>query len=143
MINKSLVILLTIPFLASCSGYEETRNGEESIEVHERLTEFSIKNVMTMDDISELDEETYQKLHSKDFNLETDTIKVGENELSISYLAVTNGCADYTGNIAFKNDTLFLKLINVGEVVCTEESVDRVRFRIKNSDNIEYKIVKW
>jgi hypothetical protein len=143
MIYKSLPVLLTLLCLTSCISNEETRKVETSQSVHERLIEFSSKNIMTMDDISELDEATYQKLHSKDFNSETDTIKLEKDKLSISYLAITNGCADYTGDIAFKSDTIFLKLINVGEVECTEESVDRVVFIIKNPDNIKYKIVKW
>jgi len=98
---------------------------------------------MTMDDIVKLDHRAYQKLQSNEFNKKTDTIRFDKEIIYISYLSIVNGCADYSGDIEIKKDSIFLKLNNINGIECTEQRCDRLIFKIRNPNKEKYKVVKW
>lgn len=142
MFHKCTKLFLLFTILTSC--IEENRNKAKISWIpNEKLIDFDIQTVMTMDDIFELSDDESEKLHSDKFNPKTDTIIYKKNEIYITYLALTNGCAKYGGDLEIKNDTILLKLININDTECTEQSGDRVRFRIKNPENKRYTVIKW
>lgn len=109
----------------------------------DRLISFDDEFVMEMDSLMELDTSFYEAIFSAHFFDRTDTILFDENEIYISYLGVVNGCADYAGDIKFNGDSLILDLINTGNYVCTSQTCNRMRFRIKNEEKKKYIIKKW
>jgi len=131
-------ILILIGFLTSCG----TKSKTEFIP-HERLISFNDIFVMEVDSLLTLDSILQQSIYSDKFSDKTDTIQFNDNEIYISYLGITNGCAQYAGDIQFKGDTIILELINKGDYVCTSETCDRIKFRIKNEGNKKYIIKKW
>lgn len=74
--------------------------------------------------------------------MKTDTIRFENDFIYISYLSIVNGCSKYIGNIKIKNDSIHLRLIDTARYVCTEERVDRLVYKIKNSQNKKYIIKK-
>lgn len=85
----------------------------------------------------------HDSLFTKNFNPKTDTIKYTENEIYVSYLAGLTGCVKYEGDIEIKKDSLFLKLVQINNMACTELNIARITFKIKNKKNIKYKIAKF
>ncbi|MCZ8089125.1 MAG: hypothetical protein O9282_04025 [Flavobacterium sp.] len=81
-------------------------------------------------------------LFTKNFDPKTDTIKFYKNEIYISYLAGLTGCVEYGGDIEVENDTLFLKLVRINNMACTEFNIGRLVYKIRNSKNLQYKIAK-
>ncbi|MFM7857268.1 MAG: hypothetical protein ACKO96_36450 [Flammeovirgaceae bacterium] len=110
---------------------------------HEKLISFSDIFVMEIDSLLTLDSTLQQSVYSDKFSDKTDTIQFSDNEIYISYLGITNGCAQYNGDIQFKGDTIILDLINKGYYVCTSETCDRIKFRIKNEGDKKYVIKEW
>jgi hypothetical protein len=98
---------------------------------------------MEIDSLLTLDSTLQQSIYSDMFSDNTDTIQFSDTEIYISYLGITNGCAKYAGDIQFKGDTIILDLINNGDYVCTSETCDRIKFRIKNEGDKKYIIKKW
>jgi hypothetical protein len=98
---------------------------------------------MSMDDLVEAGDENYQKIEANNFDPKTDTILYDNGQIYVSYLSIVNGCGQYTGDIEIRSDSLFLKLVDVVGIACTEERCDRLVYRIKNKDNKEYKMIKW
>ncbi len=96
-----------------------------------------------MDELVELPTEEYRILKSEKFNSKTDTIRFEKDLIYVSCLSVVNGCGNYAGNIEFKNDSIHLKLVDTIGIACTEQRVDRLRYKIKNSENKKYGIKKW
>ncbi len=131
-------ILTLIVFLSSCGAKTKT----EFIP-HEKLISFSDIFVMEIDSLLTLDSTVQQSIYSDKFSDKTDTIQFRDNEIYISYLGITNGCAHYAGDIQFKEDTIILDLINKGDYVCTSETCDRIKFKIRNEGDKKYIIKKW
>jgi hypothetical protein len=130
-----LIVFLTIVIIVSSCG---AKNPDE------RLLFFSTRMVMSMDSLVKVEDDSlYQGLFSDHFNERTDTIKFNQKEIYVSYLSVVNGCADYSGELQFKGDSILLKLENKRDYVCTEQRCDRVIFRIRNDGDRKYIIKKW
>lgn len=98
---------------------------------------------MNMDELINAGEKKYKQINSRRFNEKTDTLRFKNQQIYVSSLALVNGCGKYAGDFKIKNDSLFLELINIGEVECTEQRVDRVVFKIDNKGNRRYTVVKW
>lgn len=96
-----------------------------------------------MDDLGEMETKKYQKIMSDAFNQETDTIKYLGNKIYVSYLRAATGCADYYGDISFKDDTINLLFKNKGDIVCTEQDVYRVNYEIANNDRKKFIFKKY
>ncbi len=109
---------------------------------NERIIAFKFAESFTDDQISKISGDDFVILESKNFNPKTDTIKYTKNEIYISYLDALTGCVQYGGDIIIKNDSLILHLIPLNDIACTEMTVDRMIYRIKNPKNIRYKIGK-
>jgi hypothetical protein len=90
-----------------------------------------------------LDSTFQQSVYPDNFSDKTDTIQFSDDEIYVSYLGIVNGCADYAGDIQFKGDTIILDLINMGEYVCTSQTCDRIKFKVKNEGGKKYIIKKW
>jgi hypothetical protein len=58
-----------------------------------------------------------------------------KGKIYVSCLATAPGCAQYSGDIAMKDDTIQMQLVNKGDVVCTELTVWRVTCEIKNEQS--------
>ena len=98
---------------------------------------------MEIDSLLKLDSSFQQGVYSDNFFDRTDTIRFSNNEIYVSYLGLVNGCADYAGDIKFRGDTIILDLVNKGDYVCTSQTCDRIKFRIKNERNKKYVVKKW
>lgn len=47
-----------------------------------------------------------------------------------------NSCGNKAENIEIKNDSIYLKLVDTVRIACTSERVvDRLKYKIKNSEN--------
>lgn len=132
-----ITIVILVFFLSACA----TKKPENKI--NDRLVDFQSYTVMSMDSILAIGEKNYKLIYSEKFNPKTDTIRYEKDLIYISYLSIVNGCAEYCGDLEIKNDSLFLKLINIGELECTEQRCDRLVFMINNFENKKYKIIKW
>jgi hypothetical protein len=132
---KILVLLSIILVTISCQTKKE-----EPRKSNERLLYFSTK---TVKEIDQLTEEEYYDINSDGFNVKTDTIEFSNNQIYISYLSFVTGCANYSGDIQIRGDSIILDPYNTLDYVCTEQSCDRVIFRIENKGNKKYKIKKW
>lgn len=132
-----LTVIILVLFLSAC----ETKKQEYKI--NDRIVGFQSYTVMSMDSILATGEKNYKLIYSERFNPKTDTIRYEKDLIYISYLSIVNGCAEYCGDLEIKNDSLILKLRNIGENECTEQRCDRLVFKIKNFENKKYKIKKW
>jgi len=134
-----LTTILTLLVFLNCCG---TKTKPELIS-HERLISFSDNFIMEIDSLLKLDSSFQQGVYSDNFFDRTDTIRFSNNEIYVSYLGLVNGCADYAGDIKFRGDTIILDLVNKGDYVCTSQTCDRIKFRIKNERNKKYVVKKW
>jgi hypothetical protein len=125
--------------MISCLGKSE----KKEIKINERIKSFNIETYLSADDMHKIKESEYKRIWSNKFDKISDTILYKKDEIYISYLTLTNGCANYVGDINLIHDSLYIKLINTRDYVCTEQGIDRVRFRINNPYNNKYTIVKW
>ena len=139
-------IFITIIFAGifySCSVQSE-KTDEKKIQKHDNLISFRCEFEMDMDELFDKSDEEYQKLTDDiNFNAKTDTILYLNDTLYISYLTYVNACAEYAGNIEFKNDTIILDAYNILDEVCASGELDRFIYTIYNPENIKYKIVKY
>lgn len=133
---KSIGLIFLIGLLISCEKKAKFIRNDN-------LLEFQSLTIMDMDELVDSGEENYQKLNSEKFNLKTDTIRYKKDVIYISYLSIVNGCGQYVGNIEMKNDSILLKLVDTVGIACTEQRVDRLIYKIKNSENKKYLIKKW
>jgi hypothetical protein len=139
MLKRHLLISVIFILFTSC----QSRKQEILDKRNKNLLDFKSKTVLDMDEIVERGEKKFQELNSPNFNSKTDTIRFKDNNIYVSYIALVNGCAEYIGDINYKNDSIFLNLINVGEYECTEQRADRLTFIINNPKNRKFAIVKW
>ena len=133
--GKFIFLLLFLPL--SCKQQERKK-----IVINNRLISFQSKIIYNADSLY-LDTSFYQTMSSKSFSIKTDTIKYLNHRIYVSYLTVLAGCAQYYGDLVFVEDTIKLRLINKGDIVCTEQEGWRVRFIIENKKNTKYKIIKF
>lgn len=133
---KKIIIILAF-FLYACD------TNKQEYKTNDRLIDFKSFSVMSMDSLIESGEANYKLIYSEKFNPKTDTIRYDKDLIYISYLSIVNGCAEYGGDLEIKNDTIFLKLRDIGEISCTEQGCDRLVFKIKNLEYKKYKIKKW
>jgi hypothetical protein len=106
------------------------------------LVEFKIVNGLSDEQVENIDAEGFNYLNSKEFNPKTDTIKYNENEIYVSYLTFLTSGPIYKGDFQIKNDSLILELKPFYDEVMTEESAERVIFKIRNVKNKKYKVGK-
>lgn len=112
---------------------------------HQRLLTFQSSTVMSQDSIisiCESDTSFMQRIENENFENKSDTIRYDEDMIYVSYLSIVNGCAQYSGDIEIKDDSIFLKLKNINGLYCTEMRCDRLMFGIRNVENKKYKIFK-
>jgi hypothetical protein len=123
--------------IISCSQKSPQKEISRKLKPHTNLISCKINYGVT-------DEEMINRNHigSKEFNPKTDTIKYIGNEIQISYLEALTGCVEYGGDMEIKNDSLILKLVTLNNEECPELEFARVTYRIKNAENIKYKISK-
>ncbi|MDT0557224.1 hypothetical protein RM697_01105 [Ichthyenterobacterium sp. W332] len=133
---KKIGLILLIGLLTSCVKKTEFIPNENLIEFHRQT-------IMDMDELVDSGEENYQNLNLEKFNLKTDTIRFENDFIYISYLSIVNACGQYAGDIEIKNDSIYLKLVDTVGIACTSQRVDRLKFKIKNSENKKYGIKKW
>jgi hypothetical protein len=110
--------------------------------IDERLISFDNKFVSDVDSVLRLPKRTQDAIFSGNMNSLIDTAFFKNREIYISCLSMATGCADYTGNIKYIKDTIKLELINLGDVVCTEQNCHRFIYRISNPENKRYVILK-
>jgi hypothetical protein len=97
-----------------------------------------------MDELSAQSEKDYQILTDEiNFNPKTDILKFEKNMIYISYLTYVNACAQYTGDIQIRNDSIILKAKNTKDEECASGRIDRFIYRIRNYANKKYTIVKY
>ncbi|MES2284835.1 MAG: hypothetical protein V4547_04035 [Bacteroidota bacterium] len=130
--------VITFAFLVTACATKK-----QEIKINDQLLDFQSWTVMSVDELVEAGEQTYKGANSKQFNSKTDTIRFDKDIIYISYLSIVNGCGQYGGDIEVKADSIILKLNNLGGIECTEQRCDRLIFKIKNTENKEYKIKKW
>lgn len=112
---------------------------------HQRLLTFQSSTVMSQDSIisiCESDTSFMKRIENENFENKSDTIRYDEDMIYVSYLSIVNGCAQYSGDIEIKDDSIFLKLKNINGLECTEMRCDRLIFGIRNVENKKYKIYK-
>jgi len=131
---KHLFTIVTFFFIVGCSQQEPS--------IDKRLISFKNIFVSDVDSVLRLPKRTQDAIFSGEINLAIDTIWFKSREIYISCLSMAAGCADYTGNIAYTDDTIKLKLINLCGEVCTEQNCHRFIYRISNPDNKRYVIQK-
>lgn len=119
-------------------------SNQEPIKKHDQLISFKSLFIMDMEDIFERPETEYQKLTDNiNFYPETDTIKYFKDTIYISYLTYVNACADYSGDIEIRNDSLILKAKNILGQECASGRIDRFTYKIYNPDNKNFTIIKY
>jgi len=143
MLKLFLELFLFTILSFSCQNSEKKKKSEFINNRNKNIIDFKTETVMNMDELINAGEKRYKEISSSDFNKKTDTLSFKNQQIYISYLALVNGCAKYSGDFKIINDSLFLKLFNIGENECTEQRVDRVIFKIDNKENRQYTIVKW
>jgi len=127
-------------FLFSC---KEESEEQETVTLHRRLISCTISQALTEEEFMKITPEAYDKMYSPAFNPKTDTIRYSNDTIYISYLSITNGCANNVGDINIGDDSIiYLRLINLNDYVCTEIGCDRIQFKIKNPKKKKYKIMK-
>ena len=132
-----LTILISVFLLIACGV------KKQEYKIHDRLIDFQSHTTMNVDQIIESGEKNCKQLYSNKFNPKTDTVRYEKDVIYVSCLSIVNECADYVGNINIKEDSIILKLINIGELECTEPRCDRLIYKIKNANGKRYKIKKW
>ncbi len=132
-----LCIALLVVCVLSCSN-----DKKQEIKINKRLVSFNDNFAMEIDSLLLLDSSFRKGVYSNEFYEKTDSIIYRPNEIYISYLAIVNACAYYTGNFLCNGDTLKLQLIDTGDIACASQRCDRVTFTIKNPDNKKYIIRK-
>lgn len=140
------IFILILAIMCSCTNNSEKKKETHSlpqIQKNEKLISFRCKFVMNSEEMSSKSDKEFQQLIDHvNFYIETDTIHYRTDTLYISYLNCVNACGSYDGNIEFHNDSLFLKAIDIGEISCCSERIDRFIYKIYNPDNKKYKIIK-
>ena len=140
------IFILILAIMCSCTNNSEKKKETHSlpkIQKNEKLISFHCKSVMNNEEIGSKSEKEFQQLHDNvNFYIETDTIHYMTDTLYISYLTCVNACGSYDGNIEFHNDSLVLKAIDIGEISCYSEKIDRFIYKIYNPGNKKYKIIK-
>ena len=135
----SISWLFVLVLFVSCGQ----NNSKHIAEPNRRLANFKIYLVYTVDSLELLDSKVNQAINSKEFNSKTDTIKYINDKIYISFLTTATGCANYTGDIKFTQDTIKLLLINKLETVCSEQDCYRLVYEIENKNNKKYIIAKY
>lgn len=110
--------------------------------INEKLIFFKNIFVSDVDSVLRLPKHTQDAIFSGKMNSLIDTTLFKNKEIYISCLSMATGCANYTGNIKYIKDTIKLELINLDDVVCTEQNCYRFIFRISNPENKLYVILK-
>lgn len=90
--------------------------------------------------LSESDNEKYDEI-LKTKKLNKPEIKYLNDLIYVSYLTQVNACDEMKGNIAIKNDTIFLQPFSNSEEVCTSTSLGRFTFIISNYKELKYSII--
>ena len=135
--KKNIFYFLTAIIFVSCKD----KVPEETLidyKPNDKVLAFKIAKILNY----EYPENRPDSLFKKNFDPKTDTIKYTEKEIYISYLTGLTGCVKYAGDVEIKKDSLLLKLVPINNISCTELDIARIVFRIKNPENINYKIVK-
>lgn len=136
MKSRFMVCLL---ILSACGS------KKKDFKPHQRLLTFQSSTVMSQDSIisiCESDTSFMKRIENENFENKSDTIRYDEDMIYVSYLSIVNGCAQYSGDIEIKDDSIFLKLKNINGLECTEMRCDRLIFGIRNVENKKYKIYK-
>lgn len=139
--KDSLLFFFAFIVFISCDGKSQKEAYQETFidfKPKENIASFKISEIVN----GEYSDNCPDSLFAKNFDPKTDTIVYNEREIYISYLAGLTGCVKYEGDIEIKNDSLILKLVPINNLACTELNIGRVIFRIKNPENLTYKIAK-
>ena len=140
------IFILILAIMCSCTNNSDKKKETHNlpkIQKNERLISFRCKLVMNSEEMSSKSDKEFQQLIDHvNFHGETDTIRYSTDTLYISYLTSVNACASYDGNIEFHNDSLILKAINIGDIVCLSEEIDRFIYKIYNPENKKYIIIR-
>lgn len=137
--KKLLLFILPALLFISCISKNPEKKNINKHTSNPNLISFKLKYDVTKEELAKI-----TSLRSSAFNTATDTIQYRENEIYISYVGGLVGCVEYAGDFEIKNDSLLLKLVHLNNEACTEIETARVTYRIKNPDNIQYKIgKKW
>lgn len=110
-------MVLTLVVVMAC------RRDGTGFKSNELLIDFKSSTVMNMDELVALNAGKYKKLALEEFNHKTDIIRFEMDRIYVSRLFLVNGCGRYAGDVEVREDSLYLKLINVGDVTCTEQRV--------------------
>jgi hypothetical protein len=149
------VLLLLVISCTSNENTDDTVNNGELVSTSEnlptpktpftpnsRLLNFSISIVNTIGDMESRDSVRYKEIFSKYLVATTDTIRYLKQRIYISCIKPAGGCAEYKGDLVFRNDTIVLLLKNISEISCAEIEEWRVIYEIENKDNKKYVIRK-
>lgn len=142
---KVLLFIFIISIICCCTNSsvrKSDNNKVVKIPKNERLIFFRNKQIMNSEEMSRKSEREFQQLHEiSNFHFDTDTIKYVKDTIKISFLLCVNACESYTGDIEFRKDSLILKRINTGDILCMSERVDRIIYQIYNPMNQKYNII--
>ena len=122
-----------------CKGKTEK---EVSLSTNSKVLDFKIKFVADADSVLRMDKNKRNSIYGKLINKTTDTVIYGKGAVYISCLTMATGCAEYTGNITFQKDTLYLELLNKGKQVCTEQNCYHLFYKIENPALDSFVIIK-
>ena len=134
--KKPFIYVLLMTIFLSCKKQEQQLPAHRAYKANENLISFDLSYNITHE------EARMPNMSLMEFDPKFDTIEYKKDELYISYITLLVGCREFHGDIEVKEDSLILKLPNFGEVACTEAETARVKYRIKNPNNIKYKIKK-
>jgi len=152
------LFILTLILIISCHGKEGTNNSassrnttaigenvplpEKFVSPDHRLLDFKISLVNTIGDLNSRDSIRYNEIFSKHLIATTDTIRYLNKKIYVSCIQPAGGCAEYKGDLLFRNDTIILLLKNVSETACAEMEEWRTIYEIENNDNKKYVVQK-
>lgn len=137
--KKFFIYTILAAILISCDNKKTEKEILIDFRPNEKVISFKVAKILN----NEYSKKRPDSLFSKNFDPKTDTIKYTEKEIYISYLGALTGCVKYGGDIEIKEDSLFLKLIPINNEACTELLIGRIVYRIKNLDNVNFKIRKY
>ncbi len=112
--------------------------------IHPNLISFKSIYIAEEDGEVEMSDEEFKRLYDDiNFYTETDTISYTKDTIYISYLTIVNACAEYEGNIEYRNDSLILSAYNTRDEECASGTINRLIYKVHNPENKRYFIKKF
>lgn len=118
--------ILFFGLITACSNKVKQEHFANSL-----LLTSSAKEIYPADELEKLKPRLMHDIMSANFNHKIDTVKYLKDKIYVSCLMTAPGCAQYSGDIAIKDDTIRILLINKGDFVYRTYGL-AVTYEIKN-----------